>query len=487
MAPILFLFGCFLSVASIALVVCTLLSILLDPPGTASAMAVATLVVGFIAGAIVLAFRKSSRQILRAHAYGLAAWVWFVGPVVLSIPLRFGHPDTEWFTAYADTVSSFTTFGAVFIDDFDDLAAGLKVWRAAVGWLGGLAALAVIVVILAPTKVGGLMIGRHHSPEHRTSTQWERIVSMLTKVAPVYGGVTVVLFLAFQLAGIAPIDSLVLAMGTLSTSGIQAQSGDFSVYGSIAGEWVAIVGMLLGGTSFLWLAALIRLRISAVGGFWESFTAVGIMAALAVVFAVAFFQGASGAIGLSVAGAMREGLLTAVSLVTTTGYSVRPAGFFVLPEILVLLVLVVGGTTISTAGGFKVFRFVAMLNQARRELNRLLYPHRITAMQVGDQTFDIQLMKAVWASFAAFGVAVGVMSIVLAVDMPDYVGALMASVSVIATAGPVYASGGEFFGGWPALATLSAPAKLAMIVGMILGRLEILALLSLLNLRLLRA
>ena len=487
MASAFYLFGWFLGAAAVALLITSGISALIDPPGVASIMAASALLIGFVGIGLALALGGREHRLVRAHAYVAALVIWFVAPAVLCVPIRFGHEGTTWIGAYSDMVSCFTTTGGVFIHDFKTLPDGLKVWRAVVGWLGGLSSLAFIIVVLAPNKVGGMLLGRRHDPEHRRATQWDQIRRMLTRVSPIYFGATVVLFLAFDLAGVPSTDALVLAMGTLSTSGIQMDPGDLTNYTGAGVPAIAIIGMIAGGFGFLWISAVVRIRLISFRGHFESFAGLAICLIVGLALAIGLYLGGAGAAGLSPVEAVTEGLLTSVSLVTTSGYGVRPEAFFFMPLPFVLFIVAVGGVTISTAGGFKIFRFLAMMAQSRRELDRLLYPHRIMAMRVGDQTYDIQLMKAVWSSFAIYCAAVASLAVVLSYDLPHYTGALAAAVTTMSSAGPLLDIGMAGEPGWTGYDGLHHFTKLAMVIGMVLGRLEILAVLSLINIRLVRA
>jgi trk system potassium uptake protein TrkH len=114
------------------------------------------------------------------------------------------------------------------------------------------------------------------------------------------------------------------------------------------------------------------------------------------------------------ADAMREGIFTAASIVTTTGFDVRYAGMQVLPLALVLMIVFVGGGTMSTAGGIKLYRVGIMAVQSMRELDRTIYPHAVRSSYVGSVLYDIQLMKSIWtlliATSALIGVAAGIIS-----------------------------------------------------------------------------
>ncbi len=177
--------------------------------------------------------------------------------------------------------------------------------------------------------------------------------------------------------------------------------------------------------------------------------------------------------------AIRDGLFPATSLITTSGFEVRNASFEIFPIALVAILLAVGAASFSTAGGIKLFRIGSMLVQAHRELTRLIYPHGIRPSRLGGQPYDIQVMKAIWSGFLAFILAAVALSLLLASTEIPYEGAMLAALSALSNAGPVYASDWAAASGWPSYGEMDTISHLGLCFGMILGRLEVVAALGL--------
>ena len=127
-----------------------------------------------------------------------------------------------------------------------------------------------------------------------------------------------------------------------------------------------------------------------------------------------------------------------------------------------------------------------MLTHSWGELDRLVYPSIVHSSRFGSQHYDLSLMRAIWAFFtvALLGVTLG--TILVATSGIPFEAALTAAVSAFSTIGPLYEAGwgGPGAGGWPPFADLTGLAKVSLMALMVLGRLESLALLAILLVRL---
>jgi trk system potassium uptake protein TrkH len=159
---------------------------------------------------------------------------------------------------------------------------------------------------------------------------------------------------------------------------------------------------------------------------------------------------------------------------------VRQGGFAVVAAPLLVAMLMLGGGGFSTAGGIKFYRLGAMLNQAAGELARLIHPHGVRGARFGGQTYDLQVMKAIWSGSMAYVGAVAATLMLLALFGESFDQGLIAAVAALSNAGPVY-TGVAAAEGWAAYGQME-PAYLAVItVAMIVGRLEVIAVFALFN------
>ena len=134
-----------------------------------------------------------------------------------------------------------------------------------------------------------------------------------------------------------------------------------------------------------------------------------------------------------------------------------------------------GGCAGSTGGGIKVIRFLLLIKQGIREINRLIHPNAEIPIRIGGKTIPWRVVEAVWGFFALYVASFGVMYLALASTGLD----LMTSFSAVAASmnnlGPGLAGVGAHY------ADINDTAKWILCFAMLLGRLEIFTLLVLLT------
>ena len=133
-------------------------------------------------------------------------------PLVLAAPLVALVPGIGLGGGYFEMLSCLTTTGATLFDRPQLLAEPLHLWRALVGWMGGLMVLVTAFAILAPLNLGGFEIGQagaagraRRGAAARSRRRAARILRTLRAIAPVYAGLTGALALLLILAGDTPV------------------------------------------------------------------------------------------------------------------------------------------------------------------------------------------------------------------------------------------------------------------------------------------
>lgn len=432
-----------------------------------------------ITAAVALTGRE--RRLAHANGYILLLLVWCVVPLVAAVPIAL-VADVSPVDAFFEAVSGLTTTGATVLSSLDTMPKSVLFWRAELQWIGGFLTLLSIIFILAPFGVGGLP--DRHIRLLSASDQEERgrVGHLALDTAAAYGIVSLACFVGLIALGTPIFDAFCLTFSTVSTGGFMPRDGNLSVYGSAALElWLALF-MLIGATSIIWHRMLVQRRIQLLRAHRESYYVVGSAALLGLIYAAVLFHAAGSSAVLSPFVALREGIVTAASLVSTTGFETRDGGFAVLPLPMVLMVIFIGGGAFSTAGGIKFYRFGGMLVQSVRDLTRLVYPHGIRPARFGSQPYDIQLMKAIWSHLVVTVVLLGVMSQLVAIEAVDYEAALLAAASAFSNIGPVYETAWSAgLRRWQLFADFGPLPKMVLAFTMIIGRIEILALLGAIN------
>lgn len=480
MAGILYVSGLLTGLVAVAMAAPALLAASLGESGLAQTFLISAALTLFVALGLIFGLHGRERRLRRAELMALGILVFAVVPVFAALPLALSGRFATLVAAYFEAVSAFTTTGASTLFPLDGVPRAIVLWRAMLEWIGGGVSLLAIVLILAPARLGGTPDGPLRLVESGARTERARILGTALRVLPVYLLTSLVSFILLAAAGLPAFDAACLALSTLSTGGFMPRDGGLAAYDSLGVEAIIGLFMFVGATSIVWQRMLMTGRRQALKEHRESYWIAAAALGLGLAFAAGFYAGTDGPSGLSLAESAWKGLLTAISVISTTGFEVREGGFAAVALPLLLAALMLGGGGFSTAGGIKFYRLGAMLKQASGELSRLVYPHGIRSARFGSQPYDLQVMKAIWTGAMAYLGAAAVTLMLLALLGDSFDQALVAAIAALSNAGPVYA-GLAAAEGWTAYGQME-PSYLTVLIGaMIVGRLEIIAVIALFN------
>lgn len=477
---VLYFLGWLLAISAVAMLVPTVFAAALDPPGVAQRFFVPAIAIGVVGGNLIFAFKGPAVTFGRRQSLMLMAAVWIVVPLACAFPFMVVEMPHGYMGAYFESVSGFTTTGATVFTDLKDVPRSIIVWRALLQWLGGLATLIAIGGLIGPLA-GREMSGSQFELISRTNEVSTRHVrEAIETITPLYGALTAGCFILLIVSGMPPFDAFCFALSTVATGGFMPKDGTLALYELPLAEIVLSVTMVVSAVSIVWVRAIIQGRWSIVRDMREPYFVVlavvgtGLLLGLTIIPEVT----ASGPFGWL--HAMTQGLTTAASLISTTGIATSELGLDAIPYMALLAMCIVGAGRFSTAGGLKVFRVIAMLRQFGRELRLLIYPNAVRPSRYGDETSDVAMMKVVWTTLVAFVLAISVVAVTLGYAGLPLPNAIIASAASVSNAGPIYeiARINELKGIAP-IAEMSPLAYGAMAFGMILGRLEVVAILSL--------
>lgn len=436
----------------------------------------------FMPAMVFQAIRGHERQLTRYHGFVLCLSVWLLLPLYAALPFVI-IGDYTIIDALFEATSGMTTSGATVTGSVDALPRSLVFWRSELQWFGGLLTLITILFVLAPGAVGGLP-SRHIrliDPQHHDRESLHAI-HVIRQIVAGYSLMTLLCAMALYMVGLEFFDAICLAFATVSTGGFMPRDGTLETYQSNAVLLVLSLFMLVGATSLLWHRMIISRRVQLIMEHRESYLVLILGLGLGLIFAVTFYQLAGSAAVLHPLTALTEGITTGISVMSSTGFDARTAGMTVLPLPLLLMACFIGGTTFSASGGLKLYRIGGMLTQSLREVERLVHPHGVRPSRFGSQPYDMQLMKAIWTAFClSILVVVVTMAILSLLDGLPMPAALTAALGNLSLIGQIYSTGWIQAADWPAYADFSMEGKLALVMTMISGRLDVVLIFSVLN------
>jgi trk system potassium uptake protein len=442
--------------------------------------------------ATLIGIATVNRRPRRAERYQLLTLLlaYLLLPAALALPLH-ASTQVDFAGAYFEMVSSLTTTGATIYDRPWLLAEPLHLWRALVGWAGGLMILVAAFAVLAPLNLGGFEVARaggeggHESPSIDAAR--ERIHRALRIVGPTYVLATAALALLLAIAGDRPIVAICHAMATLSTSGISPLSGGPAMARSgFVGEILIAVLLLSAVTHRLLLVRLRRERLAALVTPEVQLMLICVLGVTVVLFLRAFI----GAIEadrqadlLAAAQAAWGGLFTVLAHLTTAGFesqywlTMQVWSRLDAPGIILLGVAAMGGGIATTAGGIKLLRLYALYRHGLRELDLLVHPSSPGRRTAGGAFITENGARIAFVFLMLFLVTLAVTMIALSASGLPFERSLTVAVAALSTTGPAIATLGD----GTTYADLPGTARTILCVAMIIGRMEALVIVALLN------
>jgi len=436
----------------------------------------------FLSVATLLAVRGYAGRLGRLAGIYLCITAWIGLPLLLALPFS-DILQLSFIDGYFEATSGFTTTGATIVRSIDNIPKSMVVARAQLQWLGGLATLITIILILAPSRIGGL-------PQHGQSSVAASVLSSSSNLAAfcwrltrVYLAISLTCFSLLLITGSPPFDALVLAMTAISSGGFLPSDRSLDATVSQSGLAVMTLFLLIAATSIFWHRMLVRLNVEELQRHRESYFILATWVIVGFVLSYLIFRAAGSASGFRYSSATSEGFFNAASMISTSGLQSRSGIYALLPATVVLGLMFLGAGCFSTASGIKFFRLGAMLSQSVHELNLLIYPHGIRPRHIGSLTYDIQMMKAIWGLVVAAIVVVIFGAIMLSYYGMNFQAGFTASIASFVNAGPAYgpewAPQSEL--GWPSYSDMIYQQKVILCGLMIIGRLEVVLVFAALN------
>ncbi len=410
----------------------------------------------------------------------ICALGWLVLSAAGALPYVIGI-GSSYVDAYFETMSGFTTTGITMFTGLDSMPRSIIFWRSLTQWVGGLGILTFFLAVSTRIPGAHLLFGAesHKISSGRPVPGMQNTVKILWTV---YTGFTVLITALLKITGMSLFDSLNHSFTALSTGGFSPYDSSIAHFSSVPGingtavDYVLILGMILGGTSFL---VHYRVLSGGVRSLWDNAESrlwwLLIAGFTAIVFLDHVLVSPPG--GSSGEGALRTSLFQTVSIITTTGFGTEDltSSFFgPLSRQLFLVMMVIGGCVGSTAGGIKVQRVVILFKLAGQQIRKLIVPRNAINRIVIDGKFvdavELNRVSAIFFVWILFLVIGG--GITATLSHLDGYSAFSGMFSAMGNIGPCFISVQQ-------MSTLNPIIKIVYIFGMLAGRLEILPLILL--------
>lgn len=426
---------------------------------------------------------ETPEEVKPLSMFSMVAWSWVACSLMGSLPYLWGgvFPWAKFDSALFESISGFSTSGSTVLEDIESLGKGMLLWRQLTQWYGGMGMIVLATAVLPRLGVGGLALMSAEAPGHKSDMFRATATKTAKTLWTVYLGTTLLIAVALWITpGPTLFDAITHAVSSVGTGGFSTYNSSIGHFDSLAVEIIIIVAMIFGAISYTLHYRAFTQRDKSVW-FRSSETRVFLGVTFTTALLVTLIN-AFGDLG-SLPTVIRDSVFNVVALATSTGFgNVRADGVgdFVLwgasTQILLLFLMTVGGTTGSTAGGMKVFRLQIGLKALKRELRLFEHPRGIFQIKMGKEPVQERIVASALA-FVAFYISFVILgTVAIAALGNDLVTSASGAISAMSNMGPALGDAGPTSN----YLAFSRPSRSILAFLMLLGRLEIYAVLLML-------
>jgi trk system potassium uptake protein TrkH len=410
------------------------------------------------------------KKLTLQQAFLLTALSWLSIAIFGSLPFIFSDLNFSFVNAFFESMSGITTTGSTIISNLDEMPKSILLWRAILQWLGGIGIIIMAITLMPIMNVGGMQLFKISNNDSS-----EKILPKSKEIALrliyIYISLTLLCGLTYKAFGMSFFDSLTHSMTTIATGGFSNYNESIGFFNSVSIEISAMIFIILGSLPFIAYIKFISGDKKIIFNDVQIKTFFKIIIASIIILSIYLFV--SGAADLN----LRSIFFNVISILTGTGYvnaEFDTWGSFTL--ILFLGLMFIGGCAGSTTCGIKIFRIQILYLFVANQLKKIIYPKGVFILKYDQNPIDNKFISSIISFIYMYLVIFFILTALLSLTGLDFVTSISGAATSISNVGPglgsVIGPNGDF-------STLPDISKWILTLGMILGRLELFAILVL--------
>ncbi|MGH1330735.1 MAG: TrkH family potassium uptake protein [Paracoccaceae bacterium] len=409
----------------------------------------------------------------------LTTGVWLMLPVFAAIPFVFGATEARVVDAFFEAMSGMTTTGSTVFAGLDEMPRGLLLWRSMLQWFGGVGIIVVAMVFLPELRVGGMQIFRTEAFD-TDGKVLPRAAQIASRISVIYLSLTLACMVAYMLVGLNGWEALNHALTTMSTGGFSTHDASFGAFQGPA-EYVAAVFMILASLPFVRYVQMLAGNAKPI--LRDSQVRVYLIVNVVLILVLTIYRIVANNDHME--HSFREAAFNVTSIITGTGYaSVDYQLWGPFPVVMFFFLGLVGGCAGSTCCSVKIFRYQLLFSSIRAQIRKIHSPHGMFTPRYDGRPVSDEVLSSVMAFFVMFIVSIGVLAVLLSATGLDFITSISGAATALANVGPGL---GDTIGPAGNFAPLNDTAKWLLAAGMLIGRLELMAVYAILTVKFWRA
>ena len=404
------------------------------------------------------------------QAFLLTALSWLSIAIFGSLPFFFSSIEFSFTNAFFESMSGITTTGSTIISNLEEMPKGILLWRALLQWLGGIGVIVMAITLMPIMNVGGMQLFKISNNDSS-----EKILPKSKEVALrliyIYLFLTFLCALSYKILGMNLFDSITHSMTTIATGGFSNYNESIGYFNNFFIETSAMIFIILGSLPFIVYIKLLN------GDKKIFFSDIQIIAFLKIIFVsiiiLSLYLGINNSNELN----LRSVFFNVISILTGTGYVNAEfdswGGF---PVFLFLGLMFIGGCAGSTTCGIKIFRIQILFSFVSNQLQKIIYPKGIFILKYDQNPVDNKFISSIISFIYLYLVIFFIITALLSLTGLDFITSISGAATSISNVGPGL---GSIIGPNGNFSSLPDISKWILAIGMILGRLELFAILVL--------
>ncbi len=406
------------------------------------------------------------------QAFLLTALSWLTIAIFGSLPFIFSNLELSITDSFFESMSGITTTGSTIISNLQEAPKSILLWRAMLQWLGGIGIIVMAITLMPIMNVGGMQLFKISSNDSS-----EKLLPKSKEVALrliyVYLTLTTFCALTYRIFGMSIFDSITHSMTTIATGGFSNYNESIGHFNSLSIEISSMIFIILGSLPFIAYIKFLNgdKKIFFLDTQIKSFIKIIIFSVILLSLYMLFYTSDFSFINL------RPIFFNVISILTGTGYVTGEFdvwGSF--PLVFFLMLMFIGGCAGSTTCGIKIFRIQILYVFVVNQLKKIIYPKGIFLIKYDKNTIDDKFMASIISFIFLYLVIFFLLTALLTLSGLDFVTSISGAATSISNVGPGL---GSTIGPSGNFANLPEFSKWILSFGMILGRLELFAILVL--------
>ena len=406
------------------------------------------------------------------QAFLLTSLSWLSIAIFGSLPFIFSDIELSITDAFFESMSGITTTGSTIIANLNETPKAILLWRAMLQWLGGIGIIVMAITLMPIMNIGGMqlfIISTSNTPEKILPKSKEISIRLIL----IYLSLTIFCALFYKIFGMGFFDSIVHSMTTIATGGFSNYNESIGYFNSSLIELTSIIFIILGSIPFIAYIKYLNgdKKIFFKDSQIKTFIKIIIFSILLIFFYLSIKNQSILEINL------RAISFNVISILTGTGYVTQNFsnwGHF--PLIYFLILMFIGGCAGSTACGIKIFRVQILYQFISNQLKKIVYPRGIFKIKFENNNVDEKFMDSIISFIFLYILIFFIITTLLSINGLNFITAISAAATSISNVGPGL---GDIIGPNGNFAQLNDISKWTLSLAMILGRLELFAVLVL--------